>query len=87
MFKQKHDINLTYIESRVSQSKKNCYEFIITCQNTNGNISEVLGQLRNDMKSDVLLLTTDKKIEEGSKFHTAVIICVGKTHSFYLCSK
>jgi len=64
-------INLTSIESRVSKTKKEGYEFIITCSKSSSenDLNEVIKRLKNEMNSDVLLLarnnTSDE--EEGSE--------------------
>ncbi|CAK8683391.1 unnamed protein product [Clavelina lepadiformis] len=59
IFKQ-HGISLSFIESRVSQSKTDCYEFIVSCQNINGHTNNIIHQLKERMGSDVLILSRDK---------------------------
>nr|CAB3264633.1 phenylalanine-4-hydroxylase [Phallusia mammillata] len=63
---KKHGVSLNYIESRVSQSKTDSYEFVVTCQNVNGQMNDVIAQLKSDLKSEVLLLTSDKKNKDGT---------------------
>jgi phenylalanine-4-hydroxylase len=65
IFKE-NSINLTSIESRVSKSRAEGYEFIITCSNngSDGHFNEAIKRLENDMKSDVLLLARNNAADK-----------------------
>ncbi|XP_078481839.1 phenylalanine-4-hydroxylase [Ciona intestinalis] len=63
---KKHGINLTFIESRVSQGKGDGYEFVITCQNTNEQVSDVVSDLKTELGSTVLILSRDKEKKDAT---------------------
>ena len=60
-------INLTSIESRVSKTKTEGYEFIITCskKSAENDLNEVIKRLKNEMNSDVLFLARNNTQDEG----------------------
>ncbi|XP_039253598.1 phenylalanine-4-hydroxylase-like isoform X2 [Styela clava] len=59
-------VNLTHIESRPSHNNKHKYEFFVTCQNTNGHVTDVATMLKEGMNANVLQLSRDKKVKDAS---------------------
>ena len=75
LYLQDYGISLSFIESRVSQSKKDNYEFVIALKNPNGHVNTVVEQLKKRLGSDVLVLSRNSKTADTSRCNLTLKKC------------
>ena len=64
---QENKINLNHIESRASQSKKDHYEFIVSCNCNDQEVQPVIDDLKMKMGAEVIVLSRDPTKVSSSK--------------------